>query len=179
LGRSDLEALAARPSDQAAIETFFIKRMYEREAFWKNHPICQEMAKILSAYRPAEQLEWSITWFEFIVIGDIYHASPRTRGIESIPEAERLKPFVLKLREEQRRLAPELGNCPQINLTLYGDGKLLPVFDYFYRPKIDGVPVPVSAFLQDLEKAHRLYQRIPDWVLAEADPEELKKLTIQ
>ena len=52
------------------------------------------------------------------------------RGRQPIDEAAAVEPILRNLREELFREYPDLGLWQSMTLVLYGDGRVLPSFDY-------------------------------------------------
>ena len=138
----------------------------------------RELRETLDRISQMEDFGVAITHLEARIVDTYYSFTVLDRGRKPVAEANDMKPLLLELREHQYRLVPELGYPITIVLNYSSKGDVLPRFEYHYRTELDGKPVSVEAFLKDLKRAPRVAGRIPDWVRAEADAEELKQLAL-
>lgn len=100
------------------------------------------------------------------MVGPPTEARVLTRGPPPFPEAAAITPLVRYLRDEQARDDPDLGLWFSAELSLFGDGRILPRFDCQARPVIEGAPAPLDAALADLAGAPRPVRGVPVWLAA-------------
>ncbi len=141
---------------------FVEKWSRDREDYWANHRLMAELGWRLSAHLPKGR---NPTRFEVAIVGAQYQARVLTRGPQPFEEAAAIESLLRDLREEMRRAQPELGLWYAMNFALYGDGRIMPQFDYDTRPTIDGEPASLSEAKADLARAPRPQRWVPKWLV--------------
>lgn len=168
--------LAGRPtgevaaSDDGASELpdfrgFVEKWSRDREDYWANHRLLAELGWRLAAHLPKGKNPWDKTNFEVALVGAQYQARVLMRGPQPFEEAASIESLLRDLREEMRRAQPELGLWYAMNFALYGDGRIMPHFDYDVRPTIDGEPANLTEAKADLARAPRPERWVPKWLV--------------
>lgn len=161
-GRNPMELAAQTPASNFA--DFADQWSIDRENYWADHPRMQQLAEILSAYRPPAEPAWGRTVLTAQCVGDRFAMQVLQQGPQPVPEAGVAEPVLRAIRDEMAEANPGLGLWTQANLFYGANGAILPSFDFMSRPDFDGQPVDHGQFEADLERAPRPAQRIPDWV---------------
>lgn len=161
IGSERVEALAAERPDSASFAARMEAWTNERETFWAGHPTLRAIARHLAAHRPPGPEPWNHRSFRVAIVGSLSEARVLMRGPQPFPEAAAIEPLLRDLRDAQARTDPALGLWFSADLSLFGDGRILPRFDYQARPTIGGAPAPLGEARADLARAPRPDRWVP------------------
>jgi hypothetical protein len=163
-GSDNLERMAEIPSGLPDFAGWLGKWCSDREDYWATHPVMTELARHLTAHRPADKNPWDRTHFEIAIVGAQYQARVLRRGRQPIDEAAAIKPLLRGLRDDMCRTRPDLGLWFSMNFTLKANGSILPNFDYEARPMFGETPADLSEARADLARAPRPARWTPTWL---------------
>lgn len=131
LGVPDLHPVAQAANDLPDFTGWMDKWCSDREDYWAAHPAMIALGRAIKAHKPKDKKPWTPgTSFEIAIVGEEYQIRVLRRGRQPIDEAAAVEPILRNLREELFREYPDLGLWQSMTLVLYGDGRVLPSFDY-------------------------------------------------
>jgi hypothetical protein len=165
LGGADLEELTATPSGLPDFTRWTETWCRDREKFWAEHPVSNELGRHLAGYLPKGKNPWDKTIFNVAIVGQQYQVQVLRRGPQPVEEAAIVEPILRGLRDEMWQAKPELGLWHSMSFGLYADGHVLPYgFDYETRPTIGNKPADVTQARADLARAPRPQRWVPSWL---------------
>ena len=165
LGVVDLRSLTKKPADLPDFAGWMGQWCSEREDYWATHPMMRELAELLKTHKPGGRRPWIPgTTFEVAIVGELYQVRVLRRGRQPVEEAAVIEPVLRKLRDDMLRAQPDLGLWWSMSFRLYGDGRILPSFDYETRPTFDDVVADLSQARIDLFRAPRPARWVPPWL---------------